>query len=69
MSEINDNIHYEIIISEYKPLELNLKEVWKYGDLIVLFTKRNFSDWTDFYGIKRYWSYSMQRRGTWNNRY
>jgi lipopolysaccharide transport system permease protein len=43
MSEINySNIHYKLITSEHKLLELNLKEVFKYRDLIVLFTKRNF---------------------------
>ncbi len=31
------------ITSERKWFELNLKEVWQYKDLIVLFTKRNFS--------------------------
>lgn len=31
------------ISSEHRLLELNLKEVWRYRDLIVLFTKRNFT--------------------------
>ncbi len=31
------------ITSEKKWFELNLKEVWQYKDLIVLFTKRNFT--------------------------
>lgn len=31
------------ISSEHKFLDLNLKEVWKYRDLIMLFTKRNFT--------------------------
>ena len=31
------------ITSERKWFELNLKEVWQYKDLIVLFTKRNFT--------------------------
>jgi len=30
------------ITSKHRLLELNLKEVWKYRDLIILFTKRNF---------------------------
>ena len=34
---------YHIHISaKQKMFELNLKEVWQYRDLIVLFTKRNF---------------------------
>ena len=35
--------HHTHITSERKWFELNLKEVWKYKDLIVLFTKRNFT--------------------------
>lgn len=31
------------ITSKHRWLELNLKEVWQYRDLIVLFTKRNFA--------------------------
>ena len=31
------------ISAKHKLLDLNLKEVWKYRDLIVLFTKRSFS--------------------------
>ncbi len=38
----NPNRHIRIT-SERKWFELNLKEVWQYKDLIVLFTKRNFS--------------------------
>ena len=34
--------YYTHISSERKRFELNLKEVWKYKDLIVLFTKRSF---------------------------
>lgn len=34
--------HYTHISSKHRVLELNLKEVWKYRDLILLFTKRNF---------------------------
>ena len=36
-----DNHHIHIS-SSHKWLELNLKEVWQYRDLIFLFTKRNF---------------------------
>ncbi|MBQ3384050.1 MAG: ABC transporter permease [Erysipelotrichaceae bacterium] len=45
MSEpITSNEQYHIhISSEHKLLDLNLKEVWKYRDLIFLFTKRNFA--------------------------
>lgn len=39
-----NNEQYHIhISSDHKLLDLHLKEVWKYRDLIVLFTKRNFS--------------------------
>ena len=31
------------ISSRHNMLDLNLKEVWEYRDLIVLFTKRSFS--------------------------
>ena len=35
--------HYHIhISSKHRWLDLNLKEVWRYRDLIMLFTKRNF---------------------------
>ncbi len=44
MSEKIDIEKYHThITSERKWFELNLKEVWQYKDLIVLFTKRNFS--------------------------
>jgi len=36
----NHHIH---ISSRHNILELNLKEVWKYRDLIILFTRRSFS--------------------------
>jgi lipopolysaccharide transport system permease protein len=36
------NKYYKQITSEHNLLNLNLKEVWAYRDLIVLFTKRNF---------------------------
>ncbi len=35
--------HHIRITSKRKQFELNLKEVWQYKDLIVLFTKRNFT--------------------------
>lgn len=34
--------HYTLITSEHKLLDLKLKEVWKYRDLIILFTKKYF---------------------------
>lgn len=34
--------HYVRITSKHNMFDLNLKEVWKYRDLIALFTKRNF---------------------------
>ena len=34
--------YHKLITSEHKLLDLKLNEVWKYRDLIVLFTKRNF---------------------------
>lgn len=36
------NKYYKEITSEHNLLDIKLKEVWKYKDLIVLFTKRNF---------------------------
>ena len=42
MSKEPNNYHIRIT-SERKWFELNLKEVWQYKDLIVLFTKRNFT--------------------------
>lgn len=39
LSHSNYHIH---ITSEHRWLNLNLKEVWRYRDLIYLFTKRNF---------------------------
>ena len=35
--------YHKVITSEHKFLKLNLKEVWQYRDLIILFTKRNFT--------------------------
>ena len=34
--------YYKLITSEHNLLDLKLKEVWQYRDLIILFTKRNF---------------------------
>ena len=44
MDEINTNQmkYYKLITSEHNLFDLKLKEVWKYRDLIILFTKRNF---------------------------
>ena len=35
--------YYTHITSKHRLLDLNLKEVWQYRDLILLFTKRNFT--------------------------
>lgn len=37
-----NNKYHTHISSQHRWLELNLKEVWQYRDLITLFTKRNF---------------------------
>ena len=40
----NNDVRYHIhITSQKKWFDLNLKEVWQYRDLIVLFTKRTFA--------------------------
>lgn len=39
----NDEKYYTHISSKHGWFELNLKEVWQYRDLIVLFTKRTFA--------------------------
>lgn len=41
MANMTQQYHTHIS-SQHRMLELNLKEVWKYRDLIVLFIKRNF---------------------------
>ncbi len=41
--KVNNEKYHTHITSERKWFELNLKEVWQYKDLIVLFTKRNFT--------------------------
>ncbi len=44
MSVKTNSDKYQILItSDKKWFELNLKEVWQYKDLILLFTKRNFT--------------------------
>lgn len=43
MSEISGRQYHTHITSKKKWFELNLKEVWQYRDLIVLFTKRTFA--------------------------
>ena len=40
MADNNYHIH---ISSSHSWLDLNLKEVWQYRDLILLFTKRSFT--------------------------
>lgn len=42
MTEPANNKYHVHISSRHRLLELNLKEVWRYRDLIALFTKRNF---------------------------
>lgn len=42
MAEFAEKKYYTEITGEHKWFELNLKEVWRYRDLIILFTKRNF---------------------------
>ncbi len=43
MSETVNQQYHTHITSRRRWFELNLKEVWQYRDLIVLFTKRNFA--------------------------
>ena len=38
----NTPVYHTHISAKHRWLELNLKEVWRYRDLILLFTKRNF---------------------------
>lgn len=40
---MSDKNHYTLITSEHNLFDLKLKEVWRYRDLIVLFTKRYFA--------------------------
>lgn len=43
MSISNITYYHTHISSKHRMLDLNLKEVWRYRDLIVLFTKRTFA--------------------------
>ena len=43
MSTDNIACYHTHISSKHRMLDLNLKEVWRYRDLIVLFTKRTFT--------------------------
>jgi len=43
MEHTSQNQYHTHVSSEHKWLDLNLKEVWQYRDLIMLFTKRNFT--------------------------
>lgn len=46
MNETNNSVktnYHKVITSEHKFLKLNLKEVWEYKDLILLFTQRTFT--------------------------
>jgi len=43
MAEKSNQQYYTHITSKRRWFELNLKEVWQYRDLIVLFTQRNFA--------------------------
>ena len=42
MDSIKKNAYHTHITSKHRLLSLNLKEVWQYRDLIMLFTKRSF---------------------------
>lgn len=42
MAEISQSTYHTHISSKHRLFTLNLKEVWRYRDLIMLFTKRNF---------------------------
>lgn len=43
MGEVKQNTYHTHITSKHKLFSLNLKEVWRYRDLIILFTKRSFT--------------------------
>lgn len=43
INEINENLYHTHITANGGWLDFNIKEIWKYRDLIVLFTRRNFS--------------------------
>lgn len=42
MAEVSQSSYHTHISAKHRLLDLNLKEVWRYRDLIALFTKRNF---------------------------
>ena len=42
MADTTREQYYTLITAKHNWFDLNLKEVWQYRDLIVLFTKRNF---------------------------
>jgi len=42
MAELSPSNYHTHISAQHRWLDLNLKEVWRYRDLIYLFTKRNF---------------------------
>lgn len=43
MADTTNPMYHTHISSKHRMLDLNLKEVWRYRDLIVLFTKRTFT--------------------------
>lgn len=43
MADKTKNVYHTHISSKHRMLDLNLKEVWRYRDLILLFTKRTFT--------------------------
>ena len=43
MEEVAKQQYHTHITAKHRWFELNLKEVWRYRDLIILFTKRNFT--------------------------
>ena len=42
MEDRSQSTYHTHISSKHRLLSLNLKEVWRYRDLIALFTRRNF---------------------------
>ena len=46
----HNNKYYKLITSNHNLWDLKLREVWKYRDLIIVFTKRNFQ-----ITYKQYW--------------
>lgn len=43
MADISKTVYHTHITSKHRMLDMNLKEVWQYRDLVLLFTKRNFT--------------------------